>query len=1054
VKTLKRLEDLRRTKLAAGISTLLVGATFTVPAARAQDEATAELPTEQITVTGSRIRRDDFSSAQPTLVMDDEYLANLGVVNIGQAMISAPQNVNRNSPEGNAGNNFFNGSTLANLRGLNPFFGTRTLTLVDSRRHVPTNQGDGVDLNFIPAILIDRIETVTGGASASYGSGAIGGVQNMLLDHDFEGMKAELDYGSTGEGDGDSTHYAFAFGTGIGDDGNLVFGLEGENSDGVFDCAETRDWCATNTQFVQKWAGAPAGLPNWNIVQNVHEAWNTRTGIFWLPGIGGRVPDSGTIVPGVQLDSAGNALVNFNPGVGGDGFFRSAAIGGETKGVYDDVVVRSPVDRQVLYASFQSTLGEDLGFFVDASYGNAETTTPGGGGFENINYTCIRTDNAYVQLNPTLLAFVTANNGAFPCLLGGVPFNKNWENEVNYTNATDTDLARFTFGFDGSFGDSTWTWDAYYQWGESEREQLVNDIPHANRYNYAIDTVLVAGVPTCRSIADPSVTTPVAVANITNFTGYLQANPALIPGCQPLDPFGANSASPEAKAYAFGYIRENTTVEQDMLEFVTSGDILGDVGAGPMRGAFGISLRSETLANIAAEELGDPLRRDFAIQYGESFAGDVDVLEYFLEIDLPLHERVEVNIAARASEYENTAGHGTPIPGEVYEYDINTWKVGAGIDLTQSLRMRLSQSHDIRAPNHRELYYGQVFTPGSLFGLIAPPFSSNPWTNSTAPDPVGATLYGGARNNIVPEEADTTTVGFVIQPQETNIRIAVDYFTIDLDNAISPANLSITIQGCYAGIQSYCDQITAGVTTPWQNPSLDHNNQPTPGPGPKDTIPCPATCYTNIDAYYAQTFNAGLYEVRGIDYSFDWLRQMENGSLFVRLLATRTLEQSVSLIRNPLINVVPTNIAGIVGNTTEFLSDWASAPDLTGNVTATWTRGPFSLTGQLRYVDDGKVTSDMVGPDDPSYNPTALNSVTFNQLDAYEVFNLTGSYDFAGFGGNDMQFWGTISNLTDEEPLLFGGSDFLPSTIGGTNPVFYNTVGREYRVGLRMNFGP
>ena len=193
----------------------LSGATLANNAAAQQPaEADDQQPRslEEITVTGSRIRRDDFSSAQPTTVMDNEYLQNLGVINLGQAMVGVPQNVNRNSPDANAGNNFFNGSTLANLRGLNPFFGTRTLTLVDSRRHVPTNQGDGVDLNFIPTILIDRVETVTGGASASYGSGAIGGVQNILLDRDFEGIKAEIDFGATGEGDGDSTHYGVCVG--------------------------------------------------------------------------------------------------------------------------------------------------------------------------------------------------------------------------------------------------------------------------------------------------------------------------------------------------------------------------------------------------------------------------------------------------------------------------------------------------------------------------------------------------------------------------------------------------------------------------------------------------------------------------------------------------------------------------------------------------------------------------------------------------------------------------------------------------------------------------
>jgi len=211
-------------RLASAIALVLSGAAVATSAyAQQQGQQQGQQPAaadegpdrslEEITVTGSRIRRDDFSSAQPTTVMDNEYLKNLGIINLGQAMVSVPQNVNRNSPDANAGNNFFNGSTLANLRGLNPFFGTRTLTLVDSRRHVPTNQGDGVDLNFIPTILIDRLETVTGGASASYGSGAIGGVQNILLDRDYEGIKAEIDFGSSGEGDGDSTHYGFAFGT-------------------------------------------------------------------------------------------------------------------------------------------------------------------------------------------------------------------------------------------------------------------------------------------------------------------------------------------------------------------------------------------------------------------------------------------------------------------------------------------------------------------------------------------------------------------------------------------------------------------------------------------------------------------------------------------------------------------------------------------------------------------------------------------------------------------------------------------------------------------------
>lgn len=1043
---------MRRSLLASAIATA-VGGIAVGGVARAQDDATGEqLTREEVTVTGSRIRRDDFSSAQPTMVMDNEYLLSLGVINVGQAMISTPQSVNRNTPDANAGNNFFNGSTLANLRGLNPFFGSRTLTLVDSRRHVPTNQGDGVDLNFIPTILIDRIETVTGGASASYGSNTIGGVQNILLDRNYQGIKATVDFGSSDEGGGDSAHFGFAFGTDVGSDGNFVFGIEGEDSEGVYKCSAARSWCSSNTAIITRWPTAPAGSPANIVATDIREAWNSHSGIFWIPGAGGRTPDSGSIVPGVQVNSAGNGLIDFNPGVGGDGFFRTTAIGGEGEGTYDDTVLRSPVKRNVLFASYQGVIGEDLGFFVEASYGKTETDSEGG--FTNVSYTCIQPDNAYIQPSvagtTALLDFVNANLGAFPCDVAatgrqGVPFHRNWEDQINHGNDTETELSRIAIGLDGQFGDSSWTWDAYYQWGESDRMQMVRDLVHENRYNYAIDTVLDgSGQPACRSAVDPTVTTPEPVANITNLLGRQVADPDLRIGCMPLNPFGANSLTPEAKSYAFGYIRENTTVEQDMFEFVTSGDLIGDIGAGPMRGAFGMSFRSESLLNLGAEELGDAVRRDFAIQYGESFGGDVDVWEYFGEIDLPLHERFEMNVAGRRSEYENTAGFGTPDPGTKYKYDINTWKIGAGIDVMPSFRIRLSQSHDIRAPNHRELYYGQVFTPGSFFGFIQPPFSSNPWTNTTAPDPVGAVLFGGARNNIVPEEADTATIGFVIQPQQTNIRLALDYFEIDLDNSIAPANLSITIQGCYLGIDSYCDQITDGVTTPWQDPSVDHNGNPTGG---LDSIPCPSTCYIDIEQYYSQTFNAGLYEVRGLDLSFDWLKPLANGSLMVRVLGTRTFEQSVSIVRNPLAPVPPTDIVGAVGNAVGFLSDYASAPDVTGNVTATWQRGNFALTGQVRYVDDGKIDRNRVGADEPGYVASAGNSVTFNTLSAYEVYNLTGTYNFTGLGANQMQFWGTINNLTDEDPPLFGNGT------GGTNPIFYNTIGREYRVGLRMNFG-
>jgi hypothetical protein len=286
----------------------------------------------------------------------------------------------------------------------------------------------------------------------------------------------------------------------------------------------------------------------------------------------------------------------------------------------------------------------------------------------------------------------------------------------------------------------------------------------------------------------------------------------------------------------------------------------------------------------------------------------------------------------------------------------------------------------------------------------------------------------------------------VIQPPDLGLRMALDYFDITLENSISPANLSITIQGCFAGIASYCSKITNGITTPWQNPALDHNGNPTPGPGPKNTIPCPATCFIDIENYYSETFNAGEYDIKGLDFTLDWFKELDNGSLMVRFLGTRTFEQNVNIIRTPFATLPPTNIVGAVGSPVGFLSDYASAADFTGSLTTTWQRGNFSLTGNMRYVDDGIVDRTRLGPDQPLYNPAAVGSVTFNTVDSYEVYSTTAMYDFSLNGGNMLQVWASINNLTDEDPPMLGGAT------GGTNAIFYSTAGREYRVGLRLGF--
>jgi iron complex outermembrane receptor protein len=171
----------------------------------------------EVVVTGSRVARSTFTTANPVTVLDQKDIDNLGLVNVGDVLGELPQNSNFFSAANVGLGNFNVGAQLANLRGLNPFFGTRTLTMIDTERVVPTATGGGVDVTLIPSMLVARTEVVTGGASAIYGSDAVAGVVNIILDKKLEGFKAQADYGQTSEHDGGSAHFSVGYGADLAD---------------------------------------------------------------------------------------------------------------------------------------------------------------------------------------------------------------------------------------------------------------------------------------------------------------------------------------------------------------------------------------------------------------------------------------------------------------------------------------------------------------------------------------------------------------------------------------------------------------------------------------------------------------------------------------------------------------------------------------------------------------------------------------------------------------------------------------------------------------------
>jgi iron complex outermembrane recepter protein len=953
---------------------------------------------EEITVTGSRIRRTDFDSANPTTVVDDSYLRNLGIVNVGEAVSDLPSNVSAFTPETTGNSNFFAGSTIANLRGLNPFFGSRTLTLVNNRRFVPTNQGDGVDLNFIPSVLIERIDSVTGGASAAYGSGAISGVQNLFLNRRLEGAKIDLDSYQTGAGDGEDDHAGLAFGHAFMDDkAHIVLGYEYEKSKAI-DCLD-RDWCREGNGFITGVAGQPSNV----LASNVRANQISYAGVFnnFAPGA----------TTAQQSDAAGTGLTTFNIGQGSSGVPFNNVVGGDGISIYQNTNLGAPVDRNVATGLFTLALTDKVNMSVDATWGKVVTTNITGALNDNLSF--IHPDNAFVQLNPGLQAAV---DPAF-----GATFNKDWTSQLDSRSIFTTDVNRAAIGFDGTFGDSSWTWEGYYQWGNTNRRQEVLDNRHLNAYLMAIDSVLDgSGNPVCRVTRDGFAAAAAATP------AYALADPRIAQGCVPLDPFGTQAIPQDAYAYAFGFLQEDLDYTQQVVAFDASGTLWDGMGAGPFQLAAGVEYRTETGHNVGSQNgAPDWVRTDYLIQYGESFSGKVQVAEAFGELNMPLlrdkpgANLLELNLALRESQYKNTGLEGTT--GETRTHDFGTWKLSALYDPVDWLRFRVTRSRDSRAANFRELYYGQLIHAGGTFGFCGP-------AGTFQADPCDWSLEGNV--DLKPEKADTTTFGIVFSPQNLNFQFAIDAFDIQIEDAIQQANVRRVLDGCQiSNLPEFCALLVPDV------------------PGVYAYDPVANTGITNLRAL---SFNGSGYSYRGVDLSGNYSLDFSGGnSLDLRLIATHMSEQKFQPTPGqPFVNVV-----GQTGTSNSFLSDYQPTADWIANLSATYLHGPFTLTGQARYVASGVMNYYGITPDDPGYATAAPPLVTMstNSVPSYSVFTLSGSYALET-RGPQVQLFATINNLFDKNPPIAAGSGFGGNSNGGTNAVFFDLPGRAYRVGVRMTF--
>ncbi len=1018
-----------------GIGFFLVGALSAggkVGVAFAQESGTSGTPAqgggvEEVVVTGSRVGRSTFTTPNPVTVLDAKDIENLGLTNVGEVLGELPQNSNFFAANNVGLGNFNVGAQLANLRGLNPFFGTRTLTMIDTERVVPTATGGGVDVTLIPSMLVARTEVVTGGASAVYGSDAVAGVVNIILDKKFDGFKAQADYGQTSHHDGGSPHFSVGYGSDLLDGrAHFIVGGEYQNSEDIGICSQVRDWCKqgaglfTNTLFNGAPAGAgpaiaPNGQPHYVIAPNATLANQSQTGVLTPCNVSS--PVCIPFGPQYIFNSAGSAASPFNPGNYADGagvFGFSQGAGATGVGAYDGTTLRPAVKRYTGLADVDFKITDNLNSFLQVSYAKSEAVNPVANGaigpialevargvFVPLS-SAIAADNAYLpaQFQP---------GGASALPPGGALLGYNMNAIDPARNQTNNDTVRVTGGLKGMLSGS-WTWDAYFEYGQNKNDQALFNNVVGTYLQFALDAV-----------KDPGSGNIVCRATLPG-----PAFNAAAAGCVPLNLFGSNNASPAALAYAFRTLREFSTLKQDVVSANIGGDLFGGFGAGAVKGSFGLEARRDT-ADVTHDLAHQPWYNNYFLSYGLDYAGRISVLEGYGEVnvpvikDAPFAKYLEFDGAIRETNNKNlneTAASATD--GVSVTHNIPSWKLSTIWDLTDWFRVRGTRSRDVRAAGFRELYESYAVSAGGPFGTITNPVNQQSQI---------VTALTGGNINLEPERADTTTVGFVVAPKSgplERFQFSADWYRIVLHDPITGPPFGLGVQNivnlCYAGQQAFCDRINFGT------------------PGNFSTI----TTINNT------AVNLGGFETRGVDFETSYRLPLQNlsdglhGDLNFRLLTSWLYNMTI----NTGLGAAPINYAGQTGPTAAF-GGFNTSPRWQSNFFVTYATGPATATLQLRYIGRGNyeaVTAfggSPVAPGDPGYATTNPNSINNNSVASATYVNLSGSYDV----GKYLSVFAAIDNLLDKNPPVAPGGNGYP-----TNPVYFDTYGMTWKLGVRAKF--
>ncbi len=966
--------------LAAGTT----AAGLTGVASHAQDQLT------EVTVTGSRIVRQDYVAASPVVSVSAEQFKQSGVLNAETLLNTLPQIV----PSLSTGsNNPGNGQANIDLRGLGT---SRNLVLMDGKRLMPGDEEAVIDINTIPTSMIERVEILTGGASAVYGSDAISGATNFIMKKNFTGIEFEGQYGMSENEDTNEASLAITMGSDLADGrGNVV----------VFGAVNDRDRLSKgDREFSKQAVSGTSYFPSGHLRRASGNSWTqaAQNQVFTSLGATGPTGLTNMAFNDDHTPFAVTGLANFRTVQGEDidGLFVAQNFRPGTYSYnfepWNNLVL--PQTRVSLGTFGTFAVGEKAEAYARLMYTNYSSATqlapspaptgannsPGG---VNLEFT-IPVSNPYVQSNAAVLALANSRVGDNPGVQGAgaaedLLFRYRFVSNGPRQESYERDVTQFVLGTKGDITDN-WKFDIYAGYG---------------KFNEQLDQAGNVNVPKVEQLLDAA-----------------DAGESICAGG--FNPFGFGGLS-QACADFVGVVAKNTAqIAHNMAEATVSGDLFS-LPAGRTSMAAGLFWQEMSYRSLKDEILRSGDVSGFNAE--DNITGRVSNRDAFLEFyaplltDMPGVQKLGLTLGYRVSDH-SAAGNNNSYKGEL------DWQV------VDSLRVRGGYQRAVRAPNIFELFSPQnednpqvddpcnfdsverlgpnvaqvealciaQGIPAAVLGTAGDP---NAYKQSNAQ----IDALEGGNPDLFEESADTYTIGFVWQPAfSEKLSVSLDYFDIQVEDAISEIDPSTVVSRCFNG---------AGA-----NPTYDPNNS-------FCSLFGRSVATSEIEDLLEVQNNIGGIRTSGLDLQVDYGFDIgAAGTIDLNFVATWMDEFS----RQELAGDPWVDFAGSIGDDPgDAYADFKAA------VTTVWSYRDFATALRAHYLPSMILEDTVIsGNTDPG-----VNSIVY--LDLSTAWQAT--------DGITVRLG--IENLTDEDPELYS-----PDVDSGTDPSTYDVIGRRYFLSATYRF--